>query len=85
MAFMDNFNVLFEHSLATAENKEMKFALMEKKSSGELKANIREFKTSETYQGATKNGMLLNINTKEDIEKYQKQFNDYFEEMKKYL
>lgn len=84
MAFVDNNNTLHESVIPTDTNKEMKFSLLENKKSGLLRASIREFQHSDAYDGPTKNGMMLKINTTEDIEKYQKAFNDFFETLKNF-
>lgn len=85
MAWEDNFNTLFENKLPVAENKEWRFALEEHKNKGTMNMNIREFKTSATYSGPTKNGCIISVESLEQIEKYQKEFNDFFEKVKEML
>lgn len=81
----DKFNVLASNELQIEENKMWKFAIEESKTKGTLQMNIREFKTSETYEGPTKNGFIKGITCKEDVEKLQGAFNEFFEEVKKLL
>ena len=84
MAFADNNNALYESKIQTDENMEIVFSMLENKRSGMIRGNSREFKHTEGYDGPTKNGMMLKFNTLEDVEKYQKAFNDFFEEAKKF-
>ena len=65
--------------------KETKFSLLENKKSGKLTASVRDFKHTEGYDGPTRNGMMLQLNTVEDVEKYQKAFNDFFEKVKEFF
>lgn len=83
--WQDKFNVLANNELTIEENKQWKFAIEESKTKGTLQMNVREFKTSETYEGPTKNGFIKGITCKEDIEKLQEAFNNFFEEAKKLL
>ena len=85
MAFQDNNNALYENVIKNGDTKEIKFSLLENKKSGLLRARVREFTHTDTYDGPTRNGMMLQLNTVEDIDKYQKAFNDYFEECKKFF
>lgn len=85
MAFQDSNNTLYENVVKNNDVKEIKFSLLENKKSGVLRASIREFTHTDTYDGPTKNGMLFQLNTVEDVEKYQKAFNEYFEEVKKFF
>lgn len=81
----DKFNVLVSKELQIEDNKVWKFAIEESKTKGTLQMNVREFKSSETYEGPTKNGFIKGITSKEDIEKIQNSFNEFFEEIKKML
>ena len=50
--------------------------------------NIRIFQHAKTeggYEGPTKNGVTLAVTNKEDLEKLQKAFNDYFDKVKEYM
>jgi hypothetical protein len=85
MAFADNNNSLYENSMKQSDVKETKFSLLENKKSGKLTASIRDFKHTEGYDGPTRNGMMLQMNTVEDVEKYQKAFNDFFEKVKEFF
>jgi len=84
MAFNDNNNSLYENNLQTSDITEITFSVLENKNSGAIRANIREFKHTEKYDGPTKNGMMLKFDTVEDIEKYQKAFNDFFDKAKEF-
>jgi hypothetical protein len=71
--------------------------LEERKKRGTLNMNIRQFaKAPEgydasehggkpAYEGPTKNGMLVQVESLQQVEELQKAFNSYFEEVKKYL
>ena len=85
MAFADNNNSLYENSMKQSDVKETKFSLLENKKSGKLTASVRDFKHTEGYDGPTRNGMMLQLNTVEDVEKYQKAFNDFFEKVKEFF
>ena len=71
MAFADNNNSLYENVMKQSDVKETKFSLLENKKSGKLTASVRDFKHTEGYDGPTRNGMMLQLNTVEDVEKYQ--------------
>lgn len=81
----DKFNELQSNEVRIEENRFWKFTIEESKTKGTLQMNVREFKTSETYEGPTKNGFIKSITSKEDIEKLQNGFNEFFEEIKKML
>lgn len=81
MAFNESNNVLFESELKNDVG-EIKFSMLENKKSGILRAGIREFKHTESYDGPTKNGMMIRLNTIEEVEAYQKAFNDFFDKVK---
>lgn len=83
MAFADNNNALYEAKMKVDDVNEVTFSVLENKRSGIMRASIREFKHTETYDGPTKNGMMIKLNTVEDVKKYQKAFNDFFENAKK--
>lgn len=85
MAFADNNNSLYEYVMKQSDVKETKFSLLENKKSGKLTASVRDFKHTEGYDGPTRNGMMLQLNTVEDVEKYQKAFNDFFEKVKEFF
>ena len=85
MAFADNNNSLYENVMKQSDVKETKFSLLENKKSGKLTASVRDFKHTEGYDGHTRNGMMLQLNTVEDVEKYQKAFNDFFEKVKEFF
>ena len=85
MAFADNNNSLYENVMKQSDVKETKFSLLENKKSGKLTARVRDLKHTEGYDGPTRNGMMLQLNTVEDVEKYQKAFNDFFEKVKEFF
>lgn len=85
MAWDDNFNKLFEQKLSINDSKELRFALEEHKTKGTMNINVREFKSNDSYSGPTKNGFIMNVQSLEQIEQLQKQFNDYFEKVKEML
>lgn len=79
MGFTESNNTIFENKHQMTEVTELIFAMIENKKSGLIRANIREFKHTEDYDGPTRNGMMLRINTAEDVDRYQKMFNDFFD------
>ena len=85
MAWDDNFNKLFESKLPVDEYKEWRFALEEHKTKGTMNMNVREFKCSESYSGPTKNGFIINVQSIDQVEKFQKMFNEFFEKVKEML
>lgn len=85
MAYQDNNNVIFKKDLQINETNILTFSMEENKNSGLMKANVREFKHTEAYDGPTKNGIILNLHTVEDVDKFQKQFNEFFDEIKKMM
>ena len=84
-AFADNNNSLYKNVMKQSDVTETKFSLLENKKSGKLTASVRDFKHTEGYDGPTRNGMMLQLNTVEDVEKYQKAFNDFFEKVKEFF
>jgi hypothetical protein len=85
MTWEDNFSSLIEQTHPIDDRKEWKFVLEEHKNKGTLHINIRAFQTSGSYTGPTKNGINIQIQSKEDLEDFQKTFNDFFEQVKKML
>jgi len=85
MAFADSNNTICEHTEKLTDITELKLSLIENKRSGIMRLNIREFKHTPEYDGPTKNGMMFKINVLEDIQNFQKYFNDFFEEAKKHI
>ena len=88
MAWDDNFNKLFEEKLPIDDFKEWRFTLEEHKSKGTMNMNVRVFqkpKTEGGYEGPTKSGFIMGVQSLEQIEALQKQFNDYFEKVKEML
>ena len=82
----DKFNTLSESKLEIEGNREWKFALEESKTKGTLQLNVRLFQNAKTeggYSGPTKNGFIVGISSKEDIEQLQNALNNFFEESKK--
>jgi len=88
MAWQDNFNELYKTEFPLQNSKYFKFAIEEHKKKGTLQMNIRIFQHAKTeggYEGPTKNGVTLAVTNKEDLEKLQKAFNDYFDKVKEYM
>lgn len=82
MAFTESNNTLFENTMKLSDVAEIKFSMLENKKSGILRAGIREFKHTDSYDGPTRNGMMIRLNTVDDVEKYQKAFNEFFDKIK---
>ena len=97
MAWNDNYNVIYNNELAVDDKKYWKFNIEEHKKRGTLNMNVRQFAKApegydasehggkSAYEGPTKNGMLIQVESLEQVEELQKAFNSYFEEVKKYL
>ena len=88
MAWDDNFNKLFENKLPIDEHKEWRFALEEHKTKGTMNMNVRIFqkpKVEGGYEGPTKSGFILGVQSLEQIEDLQKEFNEFFEKVKEML
>lgn len=88
MAWEDNYNPLFVDKLKLEDKKEWRFTLEEHKTKGTMQVNVRLFKLPAVeggYEGPTKNGFILQINSVEELDNLQKAFNDYFEKVKKML
>jgi hypothetical protein len=85
MAWGDNFNVIDNMEIPSDGNKVWKFSLEEHRTKGTLQINIREFSNSETYAGPTKNGIIKRISSLEELEEFQKSFNDFVDKAKNML
>jgi hypothetical protein len=85
MVWEDNFSSLIEQKHAIDERKEWRFVLEEHKNKGTLHINIRSFQISGTYTGPTKNGINIQLQSKEELEEFQKSLNDFFEKVKDML
>ena len=97
MAWSDNYNVIYNNKLAVDDKKYWNFNIEEHKKRGTLNMNIRQFAKApegydasehggkSAYEGPTKNGMLVQVESLQQVEELQKAFNSYFEEVKKYL
>lgn len=84
----DKYNVLVNSKLEIEGNKEWRFAVEESKTKSTLQMNVRLFqkpKTEGGYEGPTKNGFIIGINSIEDIENLQNAMNDFFEKSKELL
>lgn len=85
----DNFSAIVDLRLPIEGGKEWKFALEEHKTKGTMQMNVRVFQNGTgkegEYIGPTKNGFIIKINSKEDIEKLEKKFSEYFKQIKEML
>lgn len=87
MAWQDNFNSIYESELPITEDgaKYWKFSLEEHKAKGTLYMSARIYQKALKeggYEGPTKSGFLLQVNSKEDVDKLQDAFNIFFNEVK---
>lgn len=82
MAWEDNFNKLVEKSLPINEKKEWRFTMEEHKTKGTMQFGIRAFNVTGNYIGPTKNGMIIGIESEEQIEAFRKSFNEFIDEVK---
>lgn len=85
MAWQDNFSPLFEMNHPIDEKKEWRFVFEEHKNKGTLHLNVRAFQIAGTYTGPTKNGINMQINSKEELEEFQAKLNEFFEKAKETL
>ena len=84
----DNFNELKSGKTDVTDYKYWKWAVEESKSRGTLQLNVRCYSTPKVeggYEGPTKNGFIISINNKEDLEKLQKFLNEAFDSAKVYF
>jgi hypothetical protein len=82
----EKFNTLAENKLEVEGNKEWRFAVEESKSKGNLQLNARLFQNAKVeggYSGPTKSGLIVGINSIEDIQQLQDAFNTMFDNAKK--
>ena len=85
MAWKDNFNTIYEQKFDIADYKYWLFQLEEHKSKGTLHMNIRMFQKAKEegqYEGPTKNGIMLQINSVEEINNFQNELNKFFDSIK---
>lgn len=85
MGWEDNFSPLIELKHPIDEKKEWKLVFEEHKNKGTLHVNIRAFQITGSYTGPTKNGINFQVNSKEELEDFQKALNDFFEKTKEML
>ena len=81
----DKFNQLITHKYEVADGKEWRMALEESKNKGTLNLNVRLFQKALKeggYEGPTKNGFIIQVNSLDEIDSLQKQFNEFFEKSK---
>lgn len=83
--FSQNINKIVESRLQQNPDTYIDFALQENKRSGSKYLSMRQFTKTDTYEGPTKNGFSLYVETIEEIEVFQKAFNDFFEKAKQYV
>ena len=83
--FADSNNTIFEMKMPTTAGKEVVFSLVENKKSGALKMGVREWKHSESYDGPTRNGMLIPVDSPETVDRWKAMFNDYFDKVRETL
>jgi hypothetical protein len=84
----DNFKKMYENKLKISSNREWRFSIEEHKKRGTIQMNVRKFQVAEKegdYEGATKSGFIEGLESKEQLEQFQKYFNDMFEEAKKFF
>ncbi len=84
----DNFNELKSNSMNPVDYKYWKWAIEESKSKGTLQLNVRCYSLAKNeggYEGPTKNGFIISINNKKDLEELQKFLNEAFDTAKGYF
>ncbi len=84
-SFADSNNTIFEMTMPTGATKELRLGLIENKKSGMLRMNIREWSHTDTYDGPTRNGLLVKIENAETVDQWQKQLNAYFDKVRETL
>lgn len=85
MAWEDNYSKLIEDNLPISDKKEWKFVMEEHKTKGTMQVGIRAFNTTGNYIGPTKNGMLIPIESAEQIEEFRVKFNEFIDKVKDML
>ena len=85
MAWEDNFNSIYAEDIPVDDTFTWKFRLEEHKKRGTLHVSVRLFKKTETYDGPTKNGFNLQVNSVEELDKLQEAFIKLFEATKEKL
>lgn len=85
LSWEENFSKLIEMNHPIDEKKEWRLVLEEHKNKGTLHINIRSFQISGNYTGPTKNGINIQIQSKEELEDFQKSLNYFFEKVKNML
>ena len=84
-SFADSNNTIFELTMQTGPTKELRLGLIENKKSGMVRMNIREWSHTDTYDGPTRNGLLVKIEGPETVDQWQKQLNAYFDKVRETL
>lgn len=87
-SWADKYNSLIKKTLGVENNKEWRMNLEEHKTKGTLQMNVRLFQNAVEagkYEGPTKNGFIIPVNSVEDIEKFQNSLNQFLEEVKNIL
>jgi hypothetical protein len=88
MGWSDKFSKLVEKKIQLQPGKEWRFALEEHKKKGTMHINIRQFKVAQKegdYEGPTKQGFIMQINSLDDLDKIENIFDEYFDEVKELL
>ena len=83
--FTNNFNKIVTHTLHQNPEMRIDFSLQENKKTGIKYLNMRQFKSTEDYDGPTKNGFSFVIEDGAEIELLQKAFDTFFELAKQHV
>lgn len=82
MAWEDNYHLIYSNELPVDETFTWQFRLEEHKKRGTLHMSARLFKKTDTYDGPTKNGWIIQVNSIEDLDKFKEAFNKLVDEAK---
>jgi len=83
--FADSNNVIFDMTMPSGPTKDVKFELIENKKSGMIRMSIREWSHTERYDGPTRNGLLIKVESPETVDQWQKTLNAYLDKVRETL
>lgn len=81
MGWEDNYSKLVEEVLKISDKKEWRFVMEEHKTKGTMQFGVRQFTTEGSYVGPTKNGILISIDSQDQVEEFRKKFNEFIDKV----
>lgn len=85
MGFTDNFSITEVSRTKLSDSKELVLSINEHKTKGTLAANIRFFITSDRYTGFSKDGIMIPIESIEQIDDIKENFISFFNKISELL